>query len=83
MPSLPITVTWDLHDAMTAACGEPFASSYLSGAIEGGGVLATRTHIAKDRLSDNFDAMRVLRERRLRLEGPDYLARLRAQPQAA
>jgi hypothetical protein len=82
MPNLPVTVTWDLQNAMTEACGEPFADSYLSGAIEGGGVLACRTFTAKDRLEGNFDAMRVIRDRRLRLEGPDYLARLRQQQAA-
>lgn len=82
MPSLPITVTWDLYDAIKADCGEPFADSYLSGAVEGGGVLVTKTHYAKDKLRFTPQSARVLAERKLRLEGPDYFERLE-KPKAA
>lgn len=57
---LPVTVTLALHDAMVEACGEPFAISYLHGAVLQGGVLQPRTSIAADRLRGSSEAMRVL-----------------------
>lgn len=73
MSRLPVTVSWELHNALTNACGGPFADSYLSGAIQGRGILATATETARLRLLGSRDAMAVLTEFGLRLEGPNLL----------
>lgn len=78
MPNLPVTVPGNLYDAMRAACGEPFADSYLSGAITSGGTLVTKTETARIRLTESLPAMKVLHGLGYRLVGPSFLGSMNA-----
>ena len=79
MPDLPITVSTDLYRAMVADCGQPFADSYLSGSTEAKGILVTRTETARAKILATPQARRVVERMGLRLEGPSYLADLKAR----
>lgn len=68
--TLPITVPSELHDAMAEACGEPFAISYLCGAIVVDGFVRPRTAIAYDRLRAEPKAMHVLGRHALHIGRP-------------
>jgi len=67
---LPITVPFELHEAMTKAVGLDFAVSYLCGAVVHDGKLHPRTHTALGRLKGNTFAMLVLSDAKLRLGEP-------------
>lgn len=49
----------DLYDAVTAACDDNYAYSYLSQARQHGMVVEPFTHIAWRRLKENHGAMRA------------------------
>lgn len=67
---LPITVSLELHGAMTEECGLPFADSYLSGASLVGRVLTPHTVTAWERLTGSRSAMMVLRSLEIVLKRP-------------
>lgn len=70
MPKLPVTVPPELYDAVKAVCTEPFADSYLSGAVVVEGRLLPRTQMAWERLSQNPAAKGVLRRQKITLVPP-------------
>lgn len=65
MPKLIVTVPYEVYDAVKAAAGEPFADSYLSGAVVDDGRLLPRTQIAWERLMQHRGAMAALRQLKL------------------
>ena len=68
---LQMTVPRHVHDAVVEACGEPFAGSYLSGAVvSDSGVLLPYTRTAWSRLTKNFNAMDALRRVRVTVKEP-------------
>lgn len=72
MSLLPVTVPQDLHEAVKAACGEPYAASYLSGAVVSNQKLLPRTHIAWERLRDSSGAMHAIRKQGVTLVEPPF-----------
>ena len=72
MPSLPVTVDRDFYDVVAAACGEPFADSYLSGGELHRGVFLPRTHKAWERLTESWAAKDALRRAKVVLREPPY-----------
>lgn len=63
MPTWPITVPQELYDAVAETVDEPYADSYLWGALLHDGKLTPRTVTAWERLKLNravMDAMRRL-----------------------
>ena len=62
MDDLPVTVPQALHDDMSAAMGQPFAVSYLCGALVDRGLLFPRTNVARDRLISEAKAVKVITE---------------------
>lgn len=68
---LQITVPRHVHDAVVEACGEPFAGSYLSGAVVSEqGILLPYTRMAWSRLTGNAGAMAALRKVRVVVKEP-------------
>lgn len=70
MPKLVVTVPHEFYHAMACACGEPYADSYLSGAVVDEGRLLPRTQVAWRRLTENWTAQKVLRDQKVRLVKP-------------
>lgn len=71
MSYLQMTVPRHVHDAVVEACGEPFAGSYLSGAVvSDSGVLLPYTRTAWSRLTGNAGAMTALRRVRVTVKEP-------------
>ena len=60
MDDLPVTVPQALHDDTSAAMGQPFAVSYLCGALVDRGLLFPRTNVARDRLISEAKAVKVI-----------------------
>lgn len=69
-PRLHLTVSRLTWDKIARAAGADFADSYLSGAIESGSRLTTRTTVAHSRLIQNPAAMRAFSDLGLRLMCP-------------
>jgi len=66
-----MTVPRHVHDAVVQACGEPFAGSYLSGAVVSeSGSLLPYTRTAWSRLTGNAGAMEALRRVRVTVKEP-------------
>lgn len=59
---LPMTVPMEVYAAVAQVAGQPFADSYLCGAVMHEKVLRPRTAFARDRLAEHPGAMRVLKE---------------------
>jgi hypothetical protein len=70
MPKLPVTVPLEVYGSVKAICGEPFADSYLSGAVIEDGRLIPRTQIAWERLCQSHGAKAALRQHKVSLVKP-------------
>jgi hypothetical protein len=70
-PKLPLTVGLPFWQEMAGKTSVAFADSYLSGATMANRRLITKTNIAFDRVSRNFDAMVLMRSLGVTLVSPN------------
>ena len=70
MPAFPVSLPMEFWKEIAAACGEPYADSYLFGATLHSGKLLPRTVTAWERLNDNYQVRKILHERGVTLLKP-------------
>lgn len=66
-----VTVDHDFWTAVTAACGAPFAESYLYGAYLASGELTPRTVTGWSLMRENRDFTDLLGKLKIRLKKPE------------
>jgi hypothetical protein len=66
-----LTVPQDLYDATCERIDQPFADSYLFGAILANSRLTPRTRIAYDKMRDRTEFMRLLAHLNILLDKPE------------
>lgn len=71
MPAWPITVPQELYDAVVAEADEPYADSYLWGAVLNGTNLIPRTVIAWERLRDRRAVREAIQRLKINLVKPE------------
>lgn len=70
MPKWQITVPQSLYDAIADPLGEPYADSYLWGAVVRGSNLIPHTVTAWERLTQNFNAREAIKAQKLTIIKP-------------
>ena len=65
MPSLPLTVSYDLWEKVAAVTCPEYADSYLSGAEVHEGRLLPRTQTAWERLKDSYPVRELFRKEQI------------------
>jgi len=69
-PVLRLTVPRELWDEIADYTSREYADSYLCGAVLHNNRLLPRTRMAWTRLMDNFNAMAILKKRKIELVKP-------------